>query len=195
MEMLRDILTSNGGAFAIVIAILAAVGYALVQVTKWQCEMKSATERTQKVENNLDSIKTDIHYIKGTLDVLKSNMPNALTQAHSPVSLTQRGREQAEKMGVRELVAKNWDKIVAYIDACVASKNAYDIQQFCIERASISPESFFAMEDVAMIKNFAYQNGQPLAYYGGMIGVIIRDKYFEFKGIPLEQVDENDPNR
>lgn len=195
MEMLKDILTSNGGAFAVVVAILAAVGYALVQVTKWQCEMKSATERTKKVEDNLDGIKTDIHYIKGTLDVLKANMPNALTQAHSPVSLTLRGQEQAEKMGVYDLVAENWDKIIKYIDANVASKNAYDIQQFCIERASISPEMFFAPEDVAKIKNFAFNNGQPLAYYGGMIGVIIRDKYFAMKGIPLAQVDENDPNR
>lgn len=41
---------------------------------------------------------------------------------------------------------------------------------------------------------FAYNEGKPLGFYGGMIGVLIRDKYFEQKGINPSLVDEFAPN-
>lgn len=195
MEMLKEILTSNGGAFGIVAAVLCAIGYLLIKFSEWRCKVEDALKKTEKVDDKIDTIMTDMHYIKGTLDLLKHGMPNSLTQAHSPVSLTAKGKEVAEQMRIEEMVAANWEKIESKIDAKVSSKNAYDIQQFCIEHATVSLDQFFKQEDVAKIKMYAYENGQPLAFYGGMIGVIIRDRYFEVKNIPLEEVDQNDPNK
>lgn len=195
MEMLKEILTSNGGAFAVVFAVLYAVGQLLMKFSEWRVKAEEVSKKGEKFEDKIDTIMSDMHYIKGTLDLLKNGMPNALTQAHSPVSLTLKGKEVADQMGVAEMVARNWDKIETLIDAKVAFKNAYDIQQFCIEKATVSLESFFCTQDVNNIKKFAYDNGQPLALYGSMIGVIIRDKYFEVKKIPLEKVDETDPNK
>lgn len=195
MEMLKEILTSNGGAFAVVFAVLYAVGQLLMKFSEWRVKAEEVSKKGEKFEDKIDAIMSDMHYIKGTLDLLKNGMPNALTQAHSPVSLTPKGKEVADQMGVAEMVARNWDKIEALIDAKVAFKNAYDIQQFCIEKATVALESFFCAQDVNNIKKFAYDNGQPLALYGSMIGVIIRDKYFEVKKIPLEKVDETDPNK
>lgn len=195
MEMLKEILTSNGGAFAVVFAVLYAVGQLLMKFSEWRVKAEEVSKKGEKFEDKIDTIMSDMHYIKGTLDLLKNGMPNALTQAHSPVSLTPKGKEVADQMGVAEMVARNWDKIETLIDAKVAFKNAYDIQQFCIEKATVALESFFCAQDVNNIKKFAYDNGQPLALYGSMIGVIIRDKYFEVKKIPLEKVDETDPNK
>lgn len=195
MEMLKEILTSNGGAFAVVFAVLYAVGQLLMKFSEWRVKAEEVSKKGEKFEDKIDAIMSDMHYIKGTLDLLKNGMPNALTQAHSPVSLTPKGKEVADQMGVAEMVARNWDKIETLIDAKVEFKNAYDIQQFCIEKATVALESFFCAQDVNNIKKFAYDNGQPLALYGSMIGVIIRDKYFEVKKIPLEKVDETDPNK
>lgn len=195
MEMLKEILTSNGGAFAVVFAVLYAVGQLLMKFSEWRVKAEEVAKKGEKFEDKVDAIMSDMHYIKGTLDLLKNGMPNALTQAHSPVSLTPKGKEVADQMGVAEMVARNWDKIETLIDAKVVFKNAYDIQQFCIEKATVALESFFCAQDVNNIKKFAYDNGQPLALYGSMIGVIIRDKYFEVKKIPLEKVDETDPNK
>ena len=195
MEMLKEIITSNGGAFAVVFAVLWAVGYSLIKFTEWKCKVEQSDERTSKVESDINAIKADIHYIKGTLDILKNTSSFSLTQAHSPISLTLRGQEVAKEMRIEEMVARNWDKIETAIDANVAFKNAYDIQQFCIEKSMISLDTFFAPSDIDAIKMFAYNNGQPLAFYASMIGVIIRDKYFEIKKIPLAKVDETDPNR
>lgn len=193
--MLKEIITSNGGAFAVVFAVLWAVGYSLIKFTEWKCKVEQSDERTSKVESDINAIKADIHYIKGTLDILKNTSSFSLTQAHSPISLTLRGQEVAKEMRIEEMVARNWDKIETAIDANVAFKNAYDIQQFCIEKSMISLDTFFAPSDIDAIKMFAYNNGQPLAFYASMIGVIIRDKYFEIKKIPLAKVDETDPNR
>lgn len=193
MDFVYSVLSSVGGSFAFVLAILFLAGYCLVKVTRWQCEMDASKSKVAEVSNSLDSIRQDIVYIKGSLDVLKSNLPNPLTQSHSPISLTERGKDVAEKMGIHDIVVRNWEKISAYIDQHVASKNAYDIQQFCIEVASISLDSFFVKEDVARIKNFAFESGQNIAYYGSMIGIIVRDHYFAMKHIDIKEVDANDP--
>lgn len=213
--MLRDILTSNGGAFAIVFAVLWAVGYSLIKFSEWRIRAEDATRKGDKLEGKIETIMTDLSYIKGELqslhtirgaleslnyiktsvDSLKNSSLGSLTQAHSPISLTIKGQEVAKEMGIEGMIARSWDKIEAAIDAKVAFKNAYDIQQYCIETATVSLETFFTPSDVDAIKMFAYNNGQPLGFYGSMIGVIIRDKYFEIKRIPLGKVDESDPNR
>ena len=97
-------------------------------------------------------------------------------------------------MGINEIIANNWDNIYDLIES-QRLRNAYDIQQFCIETATVGLDRLFCREDVDKIKNFAYNAGQQTAFYGSMIGVIIRDKYFEAKGIQPSEVDENDPDR
>lgn len=216
MEMLRDIITSNGGAFAVVFAVLWAVGYSLLKFSEWKIRAEDATKKGDKLESKIETIMSDLSFIKGTLDVVNASIeslnqanyiikgtlesirngsPSALTQAHSPISLTLKGQEVAKEMRIHDMIARNWEKIESAIDAKVAFKNAYDIQQFCIEKAMVSLETFFAQSDIDAIKMFAYNNGQPLAFYGSMIGVIIRDKYFEIKKIPIDKVDETDPNK
>lgn len=189
MDFIMNIFGSVGGSFAVVLAVLLSILWMVHKVTQWQCEMNNAKNTTTKVESNIDSIKADISYIKGTLDILKNNAGNALVQSHSPISLTDKGKEIATEMRVAEMIASNWDNIRNCIEHNVPSSNAYDIQQYCIETATISLQTFFKAEDVDKVKLFAFNAGQNLAYYGGMIGVIIRDKYFECKNIPIEAVD------
>ena len=215
MEIIRDILASAGGSFAVVFGVLYAVGYSLIKFSEWRTKAEEATKKGDKLENKIESIMTDLSYIKGELqslhtirgaleslnyiktsvDSLRNNSSGSLTQAHSPISLTLKGQEVAKEMGIDGMIARSWDKIEAAIDAKVAFKNAYDIQQYCIETATVSLETFFTPSDIDAIKMFAYNSGQHLAFYGSMIGVIIRDKYFEIKKIPLTKVDETDPNK
>lgn len=195
MDLIVNILNSVGGAFAFVGALLLLAFWAVRKLTEWQCEMNASKDKTSKLEGNIDDIKADISYIKGTLDMLKNNMSDALVKSHSPISLTEKGKQIATSMGVAEMIATNWDKICTCIERNVPNSNAYDIQQFCVETATISLGNFFNEEDVVKIKDFAFRAGQNIAYYGGMIGVLIRDKYFEIKHISIEDVDKNDPNK
>lgn len=191
-------LEQPAGSFAFVFGLIAALVFGCVWVTKFTTAHKIHAERDREdvksVKAKLDGLVTDISMIKGTLALIQSglNMPS-LTQAHSPVSLNALGRETARKMGMDAIVARNRDKILGFLDGHIDKKNAYDIQQLCIETASTRPELFFSEEDAGHIKNFAYAEGKPLVYYGGMIGVIVRDFYFAERGIRVEEVDLHDP--
>lgn len=192
-EFIRTIFASPAGSFAFVAALLALSYWLVHYVTKKVEQWSAKVERVEKMENVIDSIKEDLHYIKATLNVLQSNS-SGLTQSHSPIGLTQKGRDVASSMGIYEIITRNWDKVFDLIES-QHLRNAYDIQQFCIETATVGLDRLFCRDDVDRIKNFAYNEGKQTAYYGSMIGVIIRDKYFESKGIQPSEVDDNDPTR
>lgn len=192
-EVIKTIISSPAGSFAVVVGLLYLCGWLIHYVTKHIEHFKVKNEKVDKLETTIDSIKEDLHYIKATLNVIQA-ANNSLTQSHSPVSLTTKGIEVADKMGIHKMIADNWDEIVGLIES-KSLNNAYDIQQFCIETATVNPGAFFSTSDVDRIKLFAYNEGKQIAYYGSMIGVIIRDKYFEFKDIPINEVDDNDPNK
>lgn len=201
LDFIISVLTSNGGAFGIVCALVLAILYLVHWVTKKittiVVEHESVKKSIEKVDNVIDDIRKDLTFLKGTFEIIKNNTNtnNSLVQSHSPISLTEKGKEIASSMGIEDMVSSNWDKIQTCIEKNVPTCNAYDIQQFCIETATIALNNFFGDEDVTKIKNFAYQAGQNTAYYGGMIGVIIRDKYLTIKQISIEEVDKHDPNK
>lgn len=188
MDIIRTILTSDAGSFAFVVGLLLLAAWVLITVTKAKTQWEDRKEGLDKLENRVGEIMSNIHYIKATLGVMQ-NLQGGLVQSHSPVSLTLKGKEVASEMGIEAIISKNWERIQDAIEKSNAGTNAYDIQQFCIETATISLDTFFSLEDVNKIKSYAYTHGKPLAYYGGMIGVLIRDKFFEIKGIPIEEVD------
>jgi hypothetical protein len=159
------------------------------------CDRRFIQLEERKTDNHsIENIRTDLALIKGTLQAaLSGSNIDALIQSKSPISLNDLGRELAERMDLETRISNNWGKIYEFLDNNLQSKNAYDIQQFCIETASVFPERFFSDEDVEFLKNFAYKEGRPLVYYGGMIGIMIRDSYFKSKGIDVSEVDKCNP--
>jgi glutamate synthase (NADPH/NADH) small chain len=69
-----------------------------------------------------------------------------------------------------------------------------NLEQYIIETAFAEPEKFFTEEDFLKIKSIAFKNGYALMSYTNILGVLIRDKYFEQKGINVEDVDKHDPH-
>lgn len=133
-----------------------------------------------KIEGNIDEMRKDISYLKGSVDLLSKN---PLAQAHSPISLTELGLKVSDELGAPDIIARNWAKIQNDLDLNICNKNAYDIQQYCMETAAIEPERFLSTDDLNKLKQFAFKQGNSLQYYAPVFGVIIRDKYFEIKGI------------
>lgn len=193
-DIIKSIFTSTAGSSVFIGGLLLLCWWAIVKVTKATTQWEEKQRGIEKLENKVETISTDLQYIKVILDVMKNNPPDSnLTQSHSPVSLTKIGEDVANEIGARQIIVSNWEKIKDCLDKANIGDNAYDIQQFCIETASIALDKFFSEEDITKIKDFAYNHGKTLAYYGGMFGVLIRDKYFEIKSIPIEEVDRNAP--
>jgi hypothetical protein len=133
--------------------------------------------------------------LKAVVDVTQFNSKQSVAQRKSPISLTEVGFEIAKALKVEDMLGRNWDKIFENLEANINDKNAYDIQQYCIETATIDLGAFIEKSDVDAIKQAAYKDGRPLAFYAPVFGVLIRDKYLKQKGIDISEVDRHDPNR
>ena len=181
-KLLQDILGSEFGSFAFVLSILLFIGWTIHRISTFIATWKVKEKGVDKLDEKVDKITSDLLFIKNQLNILNVNSPGSLIQSHSPISLTQAGNDVAQRMKIRDIISNNWDRIEKMLEN-IGTNNAYDIQQYCIEVATVAMDKLFSEEDMKKIKTFAYNEGKPLAYYGGMIGVIIRDKYFEIKGI------------
>lgn len=191
-ELLRDILASPFGSFASIFAIVAIAFYLTHWVTKkvtaYDVEHKFIKDKTDKLESLLGDIKVDLKYLKA----IATDKGSDFAQAHSPISLTQKGEQVAEEIGVDKMIANNWDNIVSTLDN-IKERNAYDIQQFCIERMAIAPQTFLKESDVTKLKIFAYNTGRSIVDYSIIFAIRIRDKYFAIKDIDVNDVDVNNP--
>lgn len=201
ISLIERILTSPAGSFGFVCALLCLAFYLVHWVTKKVIEIQAKhdflSESTKKVDNYIDTLREDISFIKGSIASMRNNINNdqPLAQAHSPISLTPKGIALADEINIDAMVNQNWDKIRTQIDAAVSDKNAYDIQQYCIETAAVAPERFFDTSDILLLKQFAYQKGRLLQDLSIIPAIKIRDRYMQEKGIATDEIDKHDPNR
>lgn len=158
-------------------------------------------EKMHEHENAVGRIETALEYIQKNIESLsqsiqsnnKGIVTDPFTQTHSPLSLTEKGKEIAENLGLRKMIDKKWAEINMLIKDNANSLNPYDIQQFCIEQAIVYPEKFLCQEDLEKMKNEAYRTGILLTSYMRVIAVLSRDRYFEENGIDVSEVDASDP--
>ncbi|GHT22046.1 hypothetical protein FACS189430_03240 [Bacteroidia bacterium] len=197
LDIVKTLISSVGGSFAVVFASLIIAAWLIHYVTKYMTKhtmnLEAAGKKVSKLEDNIDSIKNDINYIKGVIGYLQTAGAGSPTKSKSPISLSEIGEHIAAELGLKQMISGNFEKILTLIDTNTVSKNAYDIQQYCIETATISLEKLFTPEQVDKIKQYAFDNGNTIPYYGGMIGVMVRDAYFKHKNMNVSDVDKHDP--
>lgn len=197
-DLFKEILRSPAGSFGSIIALFGLAFWLTHYVTRKVTEITSEhgilNKNVSGIEHHVDDIRKDLAYLKGTVDTFRlSSIP--LIQSHSPISLTDRGREIAVELQAENIVARNWAKIFNDLEQNIKDKNAYDVQVYCMETAAVQPEKFFDKSALDAIKEVAYKQGNPFQYYSGVFGVLIRDKYLSLKGIDKAEIDSNDPNK
>ncbi len=195
-ERIFDFISATFGvSFAVACVVFLLVIWLTHYVTKKVTEIKASHNEIanglEKSEKHIDEMRRDISYIKGTLDIIKSgNSP--LMQSHSPISLTEEGVAVAKELDADRLITLNWERIKGELIK-LGQANAYDIQQYCIETADVDAHLFFDSATLDKIKTYAYEKGKPVQLYLRLLGVIIRDKFFQEQGIPLSRIDETAP--
>lgn len=163
-------------------------------------KMEEQDRRREETERSIIRIDATLTYMQKSMDALVQSLqgsqrgtPDPYTQAHSPLSLTPLGMEMVAKTGMNEMLQKKWDSIRNMIDKNSESKNPYDIQQYCLEQAVVFPEKFLNSEDLDRLKTDAFQKGLTLMPYMRAVAVLVRDRYFEEKGIDIKEVDASNP--
>lgn len=154
-------------------------------------------EMMGKHDSAVARIERSVEYlteeIRNAMNVFqKQNIrTDGFTQTQSPLSITPAGWEMVKRLGLDNMFNDNWGRIKELIDKGVEDKNAYDINNFCIEQSVVFPERFLSDADIAVLKNDAYLKGLTLASYMKVVAVMARDKYFAENGIDVDDLDKN----
>lgn len=140
-----------------------------------------------RIDTTLSFLTKSIEEMNTQLRQMNNNVP--FTQQNSPLKISERGWEVVRKLGLDKMFTNNWDRIKKLIDDEVESKNAYDINEFCIKYAVVFPEKFLQPNEINILKNDAYMQGLTLMEYMKIIAVMARDKYFEENNIKTEETE------
>ncbi len=110
-----------------------------------------------------------------------------LQETASPIKLSERGEKLAEQINARELLARYGDQFdVSDVE------NAYDIQQMAKQWADDRLPNLMEERDLNRIKDIAFKNGLQLSIIlRTVMGLLLRDRALEQKGIPLDQIDDD----
>ena len=161
---------------------------------KSELPCKTHSEKIEKHSESVSRIDTTLTFLTKSIEEMKSQLQKMnntapFTQQHSPLRISERGWGVVKKLGMDKMFVNNWDRIKQFIDDEVESKNAYDINEFCIKYAVVFPEKFLQPEEVNVLKNDAYIQGLTLMEYMKIIAVMARDKYFEENNINIEEIE------
>lgn len=137
------------------------------------------------VDVSIARIETAISYMQKSIDsfsqsVQKNNkiIIDPFTQLRSPISVTDIGLEMMKRINGFDMFNANWERINKIIEENAASKNPYDIQQYCIEQAVVFPHKFLQESELNIAKMDAYSTGIPLTSYMRVFAILTRDRYF-----------------
>ena len=158
------------------------------------------SERHNETSQAIARIEATLGFMQKSIDSLAKSIQkenkliiDPYTKSHSPLSITEAGREMMDRLGVDDMFEKNWPRIEAFIEDKLEYKNPYDIQEFLIQQAVVYPEKFLQIDEIDKIKLDAYNTGVDIVPYMKVIAILARDRYFSEHNILVEDVDKHDP--
>lgn len=147
-------------------------------------------EKMNELDKSVIRIETSIRFLTKELEATMKLFQrqhlikdDGFTQSKSPLSITPKGWEMVKELGVDKMFDHNWNRIESLITDNVKDKNAYDIDNFCIEQAVVYPEKFLGDSDIATLKTDAYEKGDSLSSYMKVVAILSRDRYLKEYGI------------
>jgi hypothetical protein len=142
-------------------------------------------EKGSKIYDEWDELYRKVGAI---YEKLFGDEDNPIQEAESPLKLTDRGKALAKSINADRILSRYGDQF----DASDMT-NAYDIQQTAKQWADDRLPDLMEEGDLNRIKNVAFENGLQLSIIlRTVIGLLLRDRILEQKGIPLAQVDEDE---
>ena len=193
LEFFKTMLASDAGTFGFVLAFLLFIFWAYGKILKIIHDHGTFSGRVEKIERDIDAMRTDIVTIKGNMNFALASLSGA-AQTRSPVSLTDKGVGMADDIGAEKIIAQNWEsRIFPVLDKNVRGKNPYDIQEFCFGRVLTDPALFFDNAAIEKMKTTAYEKGETLYAYLQVLGILMRDAYLRHIRCEVSDVDKFAP--
>lgn len=191
LEVLLAIIDKLNSSVVVLILILIAVGVMLFRGGR-------LVQKFQHHDDQLSQVK-DIHKtvieLKTKVDLIYTNTnPRPLVSAHSPLALTDLGKQLAQAINAETIFSRNEEQLIAALNTkCAQDANAYDIQVAALDIAKLDFPGLLTAEELNIFKKAAFDNGILLEDIWAIFGIYLRDKVFEQRGISALEVDRHDP--
>ena len=190
--IISGLLSSGGGQFGIVFAVLLGLLYLTHWLTKFVTEIKAEhgifKSTVAGIKEDSEVMQKDLSYIKGSLEFMMKHFTDGFSNHKSPLAMTNSGAAFVSTKQLDKMVNDNWDKIKTLI-VNAGNNNIYDIQQYCYKELSYDLSAFFAEEEVEALKSVSYTEGLALMSLIRLITIIIRDRFI------IENNLENNGNK
>ena len=189
IDLVNTILTSPFGSFAFVASIMLVLFYVMHKTGQWREKINNTDNSIKEIKEDIRDINTTISEIKGDMQYVRSNinhindrltvLENKYVETKSPISLTEEGKELANKLNIYNLIDNYWYKVEDYFknNNITNMSSHYDIQEACLKFINNDFYKMISKEDLNRIKDFAYNNGNNINDYNIILGIIIRDKF------------------
>lgn len=187
--ILTKIIEQLNSSVFVLLLVLVAVGYMLHKAGEWK---QTFVHHKDKI-TELEELSREVIKISTKVDLIYSNTtPNAMTRAHSPISLTAVGIETAKRLNAEAMLDKYYVQLKKQLDSS-NPQNAYDIQKYAMQVAKSDMTGFIDASELNAIKDEAFNKGVLLEDIFSIFGVLLRDKVLKEKGISVTEVDDHAP--
>lgn len=187
--ILKELIQQLNSSVFVLLCILGAVGWVLYKVGSWAEKFTHQENRIgglEKLSHKVVEIATKIDLIYAYTN------PNATVRSHSPISLTDSGKEIAAKISADAILSKCSVKLKREVEN-TRPKNAYDIQVASMAVAREKMLSCLDDNEITIIKDEAYKRGLLVEDIFNIFGVLLRNEILKDKDIPVAEVDVHAP--
>ena len=141
------------------------------------------------LKSDVGDLKEDISAIKSFVETLKTLLrPLFDISTASPLKLTDSGEKTAKSIHAYQLAEKYGDRVSLEKDA-----NAYQIQQACFAFSEKELLSQLDKNERQHLEKQAFEQGTNVAHFLKIIGILIRDRVLQSRGMQSREIDDNAP--
>ncbi|XXG30986.1 MAG: hypothetical protein WJ306_13325 [Ferrovum myxofaciens] len=177
----------------VLLVVLCACFWIVYHVGKWAETFSNHSKRIDAAEGNHGNLYEKVVEMKSKVDLIYTNtLKNPPTMAHSPISLTEVGRDGNSNIGLDSILRREYDLLSDLVNKKLP-KNAYDIQ---VESMRVADEQFqkiLTESELIKAKDFAFEKGLRLEDLSSILGVLLRNEILKKKGVPIADVDAHAP--
>lgn len=176
-QLIGAIVEQLNAAVFTLLAILGAALWGMFKLGEVTKSFKDYLSDKEQLDKKLGEFQKTLADVNATSNLLYQAHLSTV-QKKSPLSLTEIGEQVAEGIDARQKVKMHWPAIFA----CLSDYNLdgrYDVQMAAQAVARECFDDIFTDTERQEIKTFAYDEGLDLLEIYPVLGILIRDKFFE----------------
>ena len=156
------------------------VGVTLLTYLWSKADISGLKDKTSVISNLLSQVIGYLQEDGKFQPAVNLSQDSETVQATSPLSLTLKGKEIANKLNAEELVKKYYKCLLIPDDA-----NKFHIQNTCIQFANHQLLQLVNSKEKNQIEELTYDAGGDMREITIIFGILFRDEYFRERGIDI----------